>query len=96
MSRSRSKSLPLPSITLEPRDVLNELEFLSSVDSQGDVYYDESAVRNAVRRYERCWIPLIKELEDEEEHDDLEWAPPMGQCFELCCNAHDARRRWLQ
>ena len=53
----------LPDILLTVEQVKNELEFLSAIDARGEFFYDENVIRKAWRRYERCWIPLVKQLE---------------------------------
>ncbi len=35
-----------------------EAIFLSTVDGVGHILYDDAVTRNAIRRYETCWIPL--------------------------------------
>jgi hypothetical protein len=47
-----------------------ELSFLEEVDSHQCLYSD-SCVKNAIRRYEQCWLPLVAE------HDGKEIAPPL-------------------
>ncbi len=35
-----------------------EAIFLSTVDGVGHILYEDAVTRNAIRRYETCWIPL--------------------------------------
>ena len=44
-------------------NLIYELDFLQNVDSNPWLS-DNNVIRNAVRRYERCWLPLIAEAGD--------------------------------
>lgn len=58
-------------ISLDLIDVARrELSFLAEVDRYQCLYRDD-VVRNAIRRYEQCWLPLVAE------HDGKEIAPPL-------------------
>ena len=51
-----------------------ELDFLSSIDSKGRLFYSPDFIRCAVYRYETLWLPFMDGLKAEEE---LEVAPPL-------------------
>ena len=59
-------------------DIINHLNFLASIEAQGDKFYDTNHVRNSLRRYENFWIPLILSLANNPD-DDLKYAPPIGK-----------------
>ena len=64
-------------ISVTEHDILDHLKVLRKIDSQGqDKFYQENYVRNSIRRYETCWLPLITTLSDNFE-DDLKFAPPL-------------------
>ena len=67
-------------ISLKISDVIANLEFLKEIDDNGHLFYEESYVRNSIRRYERFWIPMIIKLSDNE-IDDLLYEPPLGKYF---------------
>ena len=64
-------------ISVNSVDVNNYLDFLHLVDGEGDSFYNEKFVRNAIRRYEDCWIPLIQQASSCYD-GDLDLAPPLG------------------
>ena len=64
------------SVTVEA--VLNELDFLKSVNDGGiDFFYQPVFVQNALRRYRHFWIPFVVQHSASED-DDLKFAPPPG------------------
>ena len=66
------------SISVDVDAILNELDFLKTVDDDGvNLFYQPQFIQNALRRYERCWIPFVAQLSTSEE-DDLQFAPPPG------------------
>ena len=63
-------------VSVDIEDILEHLEFLQFIDQNGqNQFYDPNFVRNSIRRYETCWLPLITKLSDNFE-DDLKFAPP--------------------
>ena len=55
------------------------LDFLRNIDTRGELFYEEKFIRNAVRRYEYVWIPLVHKLtSDDSTISDLDIAPPLG------------------
>ena len=58
--------------------IINHLNFLASIEAQGNKFYDTNNVKNSLRRYENFWIPLILSLADNPD-DDLKYAPPIGK-----------------
>ena len=58
--------------------IINHLNFLASIEAQGNKFYDTNYVKNSLRRYENFWIPLILSLADNPD-DDLKYAPPIGK-----------------
>ena len=65
-------------VSVSYTDIINHLNFLASIEAQGDKFYDTNHVRNSLRRYENCWIPLILSLANNPD-DDLKYAPPIGK-----------------
>ena len=58
-----------------------QLDFLKNIDARGELFYDERFIRNAIRRYEYVWIPLVHKLtNDDPTINDLDLAPPLGNC----------------
>ena len=56
-----------------------QLDFLRNIDARGELFYDEKFIRNAIRRYEYVWIPLVQKLtSDDPTISDLDLAPPLG------------------
>lgn len=35
-----------------------EANFLRMIDRKAPILYEEDVIRNAIRRYESCWLPL--------------------------------------
>ena len=67
---------PKIEISIEIEDILEHLEFLKFIDHNGqNQFYDQNFVKNSIRRYETCWLPLITKLSENFEND-LEFAPP--------------------
>lgn len=63
---------------INPEAVKHELDFLNNIDARGKQFYDEHFIRNALRRYEAFWIPLVAKLSSSDpEWDDLQVAPPL-------------------
>ena len=64
-------------ISVTPTDIVKHIKFLKKIDQNGlHTFYTEDFVRNAVRRYENFWIPLVLKLSDNYE-DDFNYAPPL-------------------
>ena len=65
-------------VSVKLDDVLNHLDFLKKIDTNGqDKFYVSSFIYNAIRRYEEFWIPFVLKMSDNFE-DDLLYAPPLG------------------
>ena len=64
-----------------PTDLIRyQLDFLKNIDIRGELFYDESFIRNAIRRYEHLWIPLVHKLiSQDNEVDEFDLAPPLGK-----------------
>ena len=64
-----------------PTDLIRyQLEFLKNIDVRGELFYEESFIRNAIRRYEHLWIPLVHKLISEDNSvDEFDLAPPLGK-----------------
>lgn len=73
MDQARMQTPQSPDVSSSPNDVtftvdlvsaaVDELSFLAAVDShRPPLDVDGPALRRAVRRYERCWMPLIADL----------------------------------
>ena len=77
---SKKKNLQSASqiqVSVTEHDILDHLKILRKIDSQGqEKFYQENYVRNSIRRYETCWLPLITTLSDNFE-DDLKYAAPL-------------------
>ena len=57
-----------------------ELDFLLDVDAEpGQPLYSEGPLKEALRRYERCWVKFVKDVCGDSADKDLEWAPPRGK-----------------
>ena len=57
-------------VSVTVQDVINHLDFLQDIDEMGqDKFYNEQFVQNAIRRYQKFWIPLIVSLSDDHEND---------------------------
>ena len=48
-----------------------ELDFLQDIDGRGQLFYDPEFIKNAWRRYEKCWLPFVQG------HSDGDVAPPL-------------------
>ena len=70
---SKKKNLQSASqiqVSVTEHDILDHLKILRKIDSQGqEKFYQENYVRNSIRRYETCWLPLITTLSDNFEDD---------------------------
>ncbi|VDP22009.1 unnamed protein product [Soboliphyme baturini] len=44
--------------------VPRELYFLRLVDRNGSILYNEEYVKNSIRRYEQCWLPLMAKVQN--------------------------------
>ena len=65
-------------VSVSVQDVLNHLEFLARIDELGeDKFYCDKFVLNAIRRYERFWVPFMLTMSESFE-DDLNYVPPLG------------------
>ena len=64
-----------------PTDLIRyQLEFLKNIDVRGELFYEESFIRNAIQRYEHLWIPLVHKLISEDNSvDEFDLAPPLGK-----------------
>ena len=64
-----------------PTDLVRyQLEFLKNIDVPGELFYQESFIRNAIRRYEHLWIPLVHKLISQDNSvDEFDLAPPLGK-----------------
>ena len=59
------------------------LDFLRNIDARGELFYDEGFIRNAIRRYEYVWIPLVHKLTSSDTSiSDKDLAPPLGMNLE--------------
>ena len=66
-------------VSVDVGDVLNVLDFLKAVNDDGvGRFYQPAFVQNALRRYERCWIPFLMH-HSASEADDLKFAAPPGK-----------------
>ncbi len=84
MSRLKSNILEASNLNvgIDVDDVLNELDFLKTVNNDGvDFFYQPQFIENALRRYERFWIPFLLEHSDSEYDNDLLFAPPPGNFY---------------
>ena len=53
---------------------------LKNIDVRGELFYEESFIRNAIQRYEHLWIPLVHKLISEDNSvDEFDLAPPLGK-----------------
>lgn len=62
------------------------LDLLRDVDQVPGLYSNKTLLRSAIRRYERCWIPLMKHYSSDQQ---LEYVPPLDVkwvCFAICWN----------
>ena len=65
-------------LSVNESDVLNHLKFLKKIDDDGhNKYYQERFVHNAIRRYEKFWIPFVLQYSNNHK-DDLLYQPPLG------------------
>ena len=64
-----------------PTDLIRyQLDFLKNIDVRGELFYEESFIRNAIRRYENLWIPLVHTLISQDNSvDEFDLAPPLGK-----------------
>ena len=64
-----------------PIDLIRyQLDFLKNIDVRGELFYEESFIRNAIRRYENLWIPLVHKLISQDNSvDEFDLAPPLGK-----------------
>ena len=66
---------------------LSQLDFLKNIDVRGELFYEESFITNAIRRYENLWIPLVHKLISQDNSvDELDLGPPLGKkffCFQI-------------
>ena len=64
-----------------PTDLIRyQLDFLKNIDVRGELFYEESFIRNAIRRYENLWIPLVHKLISQDNSvDEFDLAPPLGK-----------------
>lgn len=65
-------------VSVTPRDVINHLGFLKSIEAQDDRLYDDTYIQNSLRRYEKYWLPLITTFVTENPEEELLYAPPLG------------------
>ena len=66
------------SISVDVDAVLNELDFLKAVNDDGvDFFYQPEFIQNALRRYEKFWVPFVAQMSTSKE-DDLQFSPPTG------------------
>ena len=70
-------------VSVSPRDVINHLDFLKSIEAQDDRLYDDTYIQNSIRRYEKFWLPLIATIIAETPEDERLYAPPLGN-FKFC------------
>ena len=64
-----------------PTDLIRyQLEFLKNIDVRGELFYEESFIRNAIQRYEHLWIPLVHKLISQDNSvEEFDLAPPLGK-----------------
>jgi len=83
-SRGSSWSMSKPPVDVHklsvnvPKEVVNMLIFLKEVDRFPSLYLNRTLIREAARRYEKVWLPMLYELDAEVEADlvpplDIEW-----------------------
>ena len=66
----------LPPLSLDLlQSASHELDFLKAVDDL-ECLYDRVALRKAIFRYEKYWIPFLSSVSDSPEKD-LDFAPPI-------------------
>lgn len=88
---ARSNRLEIPCLT--SKLIANELEFLAKIDKRGEeFYYNDAWIRNAIRRYETCWIPFIKAKCAGDSSKDMDYAPPLGESDTMLCHPFSQRR----
>ena len=66
----------LPPLVKLKKDAIFELDFLSHIDKNRHLYYNEDFVAYSIQRYEKYWLPLVAQVSKSPE-DDLKLAPPM-------------------
>ena len=63
---------------INPQTIKYELDFLNNIDGRGKQFYDKFFIKNALRRYEHFWIPLVAKCsKNNEDWNDLSVAPPL-------------------
>jgi hypothetical protein len=65
-------------ISLQVCDAIAHLNFLKRIDDFGYHFYQEDYVNNAIRRYEKFWLPMITKISDNPNNDVL-YNPPLGK-----------------
>ena len=56
------------------------LVFLRKIDDRGELFYEETFIENAIRRYEHIWIPFVHTVTTKDDCiKDEDLAPPLGK-----------------
>lgn len=81
-----------------PDRVRSMLNFLDEVDEYPCLYFNRTIISNAVRRFEKLWIPLLASVPESQR---LKLVPPLDvewvwHCYLLCPHAYarDSPRIW--
>ena len=54
---------------------IKHVDFLAWIDSERSIYSSEEQLKKAIYRYEKYWLPLCAQLDDEDFH--LKYYPPI-------------------
>ena len=63
-------------VSVTQDDIINHLDFLATIEAEGNKFYNRAFVKNSLRRYEMFWIPLVLDMN---EGFDTSMVPPLGK-----------------